>query len=115
MGYATGGDFCNVVRNKSQPLKLALSGRNLSLAVQYGPGFDFFVYNPEEKLSSKNPTGMIAGILDELAARAGFSWRNTFVAYNTTSADILVGKGAGKWDRMLKQTTTFFDVSVDKW
>jgi len=114
-GSAQGTDFCDVVRDKSHPLKDALGGRNLSIAVQYGPGFDFFQYNPNEELSRNNPTGMIANVLDELASRAGFSWRNSFVAYNTTTVDELVGKGSGKWDRMLKETTSFFDLSVDKW
>lgn len=108
-------DFCDVVRNASRPLADGLRGRDLSIAVQYGPGFDFFLFDPDEELSSTNPTGMIANVLDELASRAEFTWRNSFVAYNTTTADLLVGKGAGKWDRMLKETTSFFDISVDKW
>jgi len=115
VGNARGTDFCDVVRNKPHDLKNALVGRNLSVAVQYGPGFNFFIYNQEEGLSATNPSGMIANVLDELASRAGFSWRNSFVAYNTTTTDILVGKGAGKWDRMLKQLTSRFDLSVDKW
>lgn len=115
VGNVQGADFCNVVRNKSQPLQEALLGRNLSIASQYGPGFDFFEYDPNAPLSETNPSGMIANVLDELAKRAGFSWRNSFVAYNTTTADLLVGTGPGKWDRMLKETTSFFDLSVDKW
>ncbi|CAJ1948885.1 unnamed protein product [Cylindrotheca closterium] len=115
VGSAQGTDFCEVVRDKSFQLKDALRGKNLSIASQYGPGFDFFQYDPDEPLSETNPTGMIANVLDELAGRAGFTWRNSFVAYNTTTADILVGTGTGKWDRMLKETTSFFDLSVDKW
>ncbi|CAJ1948883.1 unnamed protein product [Cylindrotheca closterium] len=115
VGSAQGADFCDVVRDNSIALNDALRGRNLSIASQYGPGFDFFQYDPDKPLSETNPTGMIANVLDELASRAGFSWRSSFVAYNATSADLLVGAGTGKWDRMLKETTRFFDVAVDKW
>eukprot|EP00980_Cylindrotheca_fusiformis_P002580 scaffold609_cov130-Cylindrotheca_fusiformis.AAC.16 len=108
-------DFCNVVRDSSLHLKDALRGRELSIIVQYGEGFDFFQYDPQEELSNTNPSGMIASLLDQLANRAGFSWRNTFVAYNTTTVDILHGSGKGKWDRMLRWATSNFDLAVDKW
>jgi len=108
-------DFCGVVRDKSLELNDALRGRNLSVAVQFGPGFDFFQYDPDEELSYSNPGGMVASVLDQLAARAGFSWRNSFVAYTTNTTNVLFGKGIGKWDRMLNWTTSNFDLSVDKW
>ena len=63
VGSARGTDFCDVVRNKSFALKDALRGKNLSIASQYGPGFDFFQYNPDEPLSETNPAGMIANVL----------------------------------------------------
>lgn len=99
-------DFCGVVRDKSLELNDALRGRNLSVAVQFGPGFDFFQYDPDEELSYSNPGGMVASVLDQLAARAGFSWRNSFVAYTTNTTNVLFGKGIGKWDRMLNWTTS---------
>ncbi|KAL3936392.1 MAG: hypothetical protein SGBAC_008283 [Bacillariaceae sp.] len=108
-------DFCDVVRDSSIELINALEGRNLSLAIQYGPGFDFFRYDPEMPLSTSNPTGMIATMLDELARRGGFYWRESFVAYDTGTVNALVGEGAGKWDRMLNWTISNFDLSVDKW
>lgn len=108
-------DFCNVVRDENLDLKDALVGRDLSIAIQYGEGFDFFQYDPTAELSQSNPTGMIANLLDQLASRAGFEWRNSFVAYNTTTTDVLFGTGNGKWDRMLNWATSNFDLSVDKW
>jgi len=108
-------DFCGVVRDTSQKLNEALRGRNLSIAVQFGAGFDFFRYDPDEELSYSNPSGMIASLLDELATRAGFSWRNSFVAYTTNTTNTLFGTGRGKWDKMLNWTTSNFDLSVDKW
>lgn len=99
-------DFCGVVRNTSQELNDALRGRNLSIAVQFGPGFDFFQYDPDQELSPSNPSGMIASVLDDLAARAGFSWRNSFVSYTTNTTNTLFGTGRGKWDNMLNWTTT---------
>ncbi|CAJ1948889.1 unnamed protein product [Cylindrotheca closterium] len=108
-------DFCDVVRDNSMPLLDALKGRNLSIAIQYGPGFDFFIYKPDEPLSPSNPRGMIATMLDELGRRGGFSWRNSFVAYDTNTVNALVGEGDGKWDRMLNWTISTFDLSVDKW
>lgn len=108
-------DYCEVLRDASLELNDALRGRNLSVAVQYGPGFDFFQYDPDEDLSATNPSGMIASLLDDLAERAGFSWRYSFVAYDTNATYALHGSGLGKWDRMLKWTTENFDLSVDKW
>ena len=108
-------DFCGVVRDSALDLTDALRGRNLSIAVQYGPGFDFFQYDPNEALSTTNPSGMIASLLDDLAESAGFSWRDSFVAYDTNTTNVLHGTGFGKWDRMLKWTTENFDLSVDKW
>jgi hypothetical protein len=99
-------DFCDVVRDTNRDLNQALRGRNLSIAVQFGAGFDFFQYDPDEELSFSNPGGMIASMLDELATRAGFSWRNSFVAYTTNTTDTLFGTGRGKWDNMLNWTTT---------
>lgn len=114
-GSARRNDFCGVVRDDSLELNEALSGRNISIVVQYGPGFDFFQYDPNLELSAENPSGMIANLLDDLAERAGFAWREFFVAYDTASTDTLHGIGAGKWDRMLNFTTSNFDLSVDKW
>lgn len=108
-------DFCDVVKDKSIPILDALKGRDLSIAVQYGKGFDFFIYDPNKPLSVENPTGMVATMLDELGRRGGFSWRNSFVAYNVTTVNSLVGEGPGKWDRMLNWTISNFDLSVDKW
>jgi len=114
VGHLQETDFCDVVRQKTELLD-ALKGRNLSVAIQYGPGFDFFVYNPDAPLSMANPRGMIATMLDELARRGGFFWRDSFVAYDTNTVNVLVGEGAGKWDRMLNWTISNFDLSVDKW
>ena len=108
-------DFCDVVRNSSIELLGALRGKDLSIAVEYGEGFDFFIYDPNEPLSLANPTGMIASMLDELADRGGFSWRESFVAYDTDTINMLVGGGAGRYDRMLNWTITNFDLSVNKW
>jgi hypothetical protein len=108
-------DFCGVVRGQTIDLKDALLGRELAIAIQYGEGFDFFQYNPDEELSPSNPTGMVASLLDQLALRAGFFWRNSFVAYNTETVNTLFGTGNGKWDKMLNWTISKFDLSVDKW
>lgn len=86
-------DYCEVLRDASLELNDALRGRNLSVAVQYGPGFDFFQYDPDEDLSATNPSGMIASLLDDLAERAGFSWRYSFVAYDTNATYALHGSG----------------------
>ena len=112
-------DFCDVLHNRNKSIAIdlekVLAGRNLSIAIQYGPGFDFFQFNPDEEYSSTNPGGMMADILDELANRAGFAWRDSFVVYDSTTADTIAGKGDGKWDRMLKKSIANVDLSVDKW
>ena len=107
VGKAEATDFCGVVRDETLELNDALRGRNLSIAVQYGKGFDFFQYNPDEELSFNNPGGMVPAMLDELARRAGFSWRNSFVGYTFNTTDQLFDDGTlGKWDRMLNWTTS---------
>jgi hypothetical protein len=115
VGQARETDFCGVVRAQTIDLKDALAGKDLSIVIQYGEGFDFFQYDPDEALSPRNPTGMVARLLDQLALRAGFFWRDSFVAYNTETVNTLFGTGKGKWDKMLNWTTSSFDLSVDKW
>jgi hypothetical protein len=44
-------DFCAIIRNETIDPKDALQGKNLTIAIQYGEGFDFFRYNPDEELS----------------------------------------------------------------
>lgn len=105
-------DFCAFVRDESVDLNDALRGRNVSIAVQFGPGFDFFRYDPDKEISSSNPHGMVALMLDNLAFRAGFSWRNHFVAYTANTTDILFGMRTRKWDRMLNWTTSVSGVMV---
>src|SRR5210317_753986 len=101
VGQNQNTDFCDVIRNSSIELLNALRGRNISIAVEYGEGFDFFLYDPNEPLSMANPTGMISTLLDELARRGGFAWRDTFVAYDTDTINELVGGGDGRYNRML--------------
>ena len=108
-------DFCDVVRNNSIDLLDALKGRNVSIAMEYGKGFDFVIYDTEKPVSIANPTGMIPTMLDELARRGGFSWRNSFVAYDTDTINKLVGDGEGRYNRMLNWTISNFDLSVNKW
>ena len=60
----------------------ALRGLNLSVAItQYTRPYEdkFFNLDAEGRVPLENP-GLFVLIMDELASRAGFNWRNQFAA-----------------------------------
>jgi len=125
-------DIRNRIENKNENTTLsvnltdALSNLNLSLAIQYGGGFKFFIYDRNKSISneveSKNPKGMMVDLLDDLAERAGFAWKNHFIVYDADDSVAMFENngeakidGKLKWDLMLEWATENFDLSVDKW
>ena len=107
-------NFCERYKNVIQSngtftFKDALNGAQIRPVIQYGAGFPYFNYDPETGIDAENP-GLIANILDYVAERANFTWRDSFAVY--TGDD----KGDDKtWTEMLGWTTETFDISVDKW
>lgn len=67
----------------------------------------YFSLTDEGAIDEDNP-GIIADILDELASRGGFTWRNSF--------GVLEDPGEGRtWTEMLVWATGQYDVAVDWW
>ncbi|CAB9503615.1 receptor subunit 1 [Seminavis robusta] len=89
-------------------LKNALSGLALR-PVFVGKGNPYFRHNMESGLPTENP-GLIAELMDAVAARANFTWRDSFGVtewpqqYNMTWTELLVWStenydiAAGSWD-----------------
>ena len=57
-------------------------------------------------------TGLFVVIMDELAARAGFSWRNTFAAIDPIDPAV---DGDKTWTDMLVWEVAHFDIAADYW
>ena len=98
----------------------ALSGLNLSVVLtnyQDEGSKPFFTLNHQGVIDSASP-GLFSIILDELALRAGFQWRNSYGVVlpidgatdgNKTWSDLLLWEvntydlSAGKWDRSISR------------
>ncbi|CAJ1956777.1 unnamed protein product [Cylindrotheca closterium] len=102
-------DLYDAIRNGTTELKESLRGRQLNILV--GAYEDsFFRYSRIEGIDPVYP-GIAAVLLDELARRAGFTWRNSFginmeakgEAYNET------------WTDLLEWGIHAYDLSVDWW
>jgi len=94
-------------------LEDALQGVELSVAITnyYGvPNEDkFFALSEDGRIKERDP-GLFVVILDEIAQRAGFTWRNSFVEVRPLNATIDVNK---TWTDVLKWETDHFDIAAD--
>jgi len=100
--------------NDSVALPDALAGLNLTVAItnyQTGKEQGFFSLNKDGKIDEDYP-GLFAVILDELALRAGFSWRNSFAVYEPLNSETDVNK---TWTDILEWAIYTFDISMEKW
>lgn len=95
-------------RNKTiRSLRDGLQGLNLNVVFGSYEG-SFFNYDEVTGIDSTDP-GLVAVLMDELARRAGFSWRDSFGIYqdatelNTT------------WSELLSWTVDNYDVTADWW
>ena len=87
----------------------ALSGKQLHVVLQYGDGFKYFNYTPEGGIDPDYP-GIVPRLLDYVAERGNFTWRDSFGVY--TTAD----KGENNtWDDMILWSAETYDLGVDKW
>jgi hypothetical protein len=68
---------------------------------------DYFRLDKNGAINENNP-GLVPNILDELAKRGGFTWRNSFAVTNGPG-DILT------WTDLLAWATESYDVSADWW
>lgn len=94
-------------------LQDALQGLNISVAMtNYKvPNEDAFFTLVDGKIKEENP-GLFVVIMDEIALRAGFSWRNTFAAIDPLDSTIQVGKS---WTDLLEWEVDSFDIAADYW
>ena len=93
----------------------ALRGLNLTVSItNYVSGIErvFFSLDPTtNKIDETNP-GVFALILDELAIRAGFTWRNSFIPLDPFTA---LNDANQTWTDVLRWATDTFDISMDRW
>ncbi|KAL3942941.1 MAG: hypothetical protein SGBAC_002969 [Bacillariaceae sp.] len=102
-------DQYNAFQNGTVQLKDALRGMKLNVLMGAYNG-SYFNYNDEDGINGQYP-GIAASLMDELALRAGFTWRSSFgiftdprgAAYNETWTDVLT------WG------VEHYDVNVDWW
>jgi Ligand-gated ion channel len=90
-------------QNGSVPLKDALKGLKLNALIMSG---EFFFYDEETGID-ETKTGILELLLDELADRAGFTWRDSF--------GVQYGPEDGSWLELLLWGTESYDISCDWW
>lgn len=96
-------------------LDQALAGLELSVVLtNYSswPNRAFFGLNEDGVIDPDEP-GLFAVLLDELARRAGFSWRNSYGIINPLDTD---GEDRNRtWSDLLSWETQSYDLAAGKW
>lgn len=91
----------------------ALRGLNLTVAItNYQTGKEQFLFSLKNGRIPEKEPGFFAVILDEVARRAGFSWRDSFFAYEPRNQTT---DGDKSWTDILLWAITVADVSMEKW
>jgi Ligand-gated ion channel len=92
----------------------ALRGLNLTVALtdyQYGNAEDEFFSLLDGKIRNPYP-GLFGVMIDEVARRAGFEWRNSFGTYSPLDLQTDVNK---TWTDILLWAIEVYDISVEVW
>jgi Ligand-gated ion channel len=96
------------------PLRDALAGLDASVAItNYRTPNEnrFFTLSGEGTIKAVDP-GLFVVVLDEVARRAGFAWRDSFAAVDPLSP----AEDANRtWSDLLEWEVTNFDIAVDYW
>jgi Ligand-gated ion channel len=95
-------------------LRDALQGLDISVAItNYKvPNEDsYFTLSADGGIKENDP-GLFVVILDEIARRGGFRWRNTYSAIDPIDAAL---DGNKTWSDLLVWETEHFDISADYW
>ena len=95
-------------------VKEALQGLELSVVLtDYGGTGDeaLFALDSDGKIPETEP-GLFVVLLDELASRAGFTWRNSFGMYKPLNSST---DGNQTWTDILVWATDTYDISVEYW
>ena len=97
-----------LVANGTLPLRDALRGLNLSVAITnyQSPGGALFFTLVDNKIPTEN-LGLNGVIMDELARRAGFQWRHSFVGIDPPTNR--------SWGDLLDWKVHYFDIAADYW
>jgi Ligand-gated ion channel len=89
--------------NGSVPLKDALAGMQLNVLVASG---EYFFYDEKTGID-EDTTGIVEVLLDELAFRGGFTWRDSF--------GVQQGPDDGNWTGLLFWGAETYDITCDWW
>jgi Ligand-gated ion channel len=104
-----------LIYNGTHNIPNALQGLNLTISItNYINGKEKFFLSLDpitQQIDPSNP-GLFALVLDELATRAGFHWRNTFVTHPPLDPTT---DGNRTWTDILSWSIETFDVSMEAW
>jgi len=103
-------DLCDrylSLNNGTMKLEDVLKGLKLNVVVGAYAG-SYFNYNNETGIQPYG--GIVAEIMDEVASRAGFTWRDSFGVYDVPS-----GGENQTWTDLLVWSTDNYDLTVDWW
>jgi len=95
------------LNNRTMRLEDVLQGLKLNVVVGAYAG-SYFNYNNETGIQAYG--GIAAEIMDELAKRGGFTWRDSFDVY-----DVPAGGENETWTDLLVWSTDTYDLSIDWW
>ncbi|GFH55628.1 hypothetical protein CTEN210_12104 [Chaetoceros tenuissimus] len=103
-------NFCDIqsqFHNGEVELRTAFEGRDLHVSLTYDP--DYVFRNEDGSINLENP-GLLVQLLDEIALRGKFSWRDTFVweDYNALTED-------KDWTDLLLWSVDSYDISANWW
>lgn len=104
--------------NNSLELPDALQGLDLTVAItdyNFGTPEDaFFSLDNERRIRhyQSDYPGIFCVVLDEVARRAGFTWRNSFAVYEPLDP---ATDGNKTWTDILEWAVDTFDISMEKW
>lgn len=96
-----------LLHNGTVLLRDALTGFALRPALYIG---DFFSLNNETGAIDEERPGLIVELLDELAKRGGFTWRDSFGVFNYKDME-----KNRTFDELLKWTVDTYDLSCNSW
>ena len=98
--------FLNSTNSTTLDMRRALEGLKLNVALGAYDG-SFFNYDAEKGIDPYNP-GIAAELMDELADRGGFTWRDTFGVYYLPAQNT-------SWTDLLLWSIETYDLNVDWW
>lgn len=81
----------------------------MKLNVVFG-AYDGSYFNYNNETGVQQYGGIVSVIMDELSARAGFTWRDSFGIYDVPS-----GKENETWTDLLEWSVENYDLTIDWW